>query len=628
MAVLIRRLSCGLAVLVAAFMIGALAVAGPASGAEDPEQDDADDPVAESTLEYPPLTEEFSPLVYGGYDAVNPGWITALFDDGWFICTASLIDPQVVLTAAHCVDGPGTYSVLIGEEFLYASGIRRTVTDVYVHPGWGRNFNDTDLALLVLDSPVTSVPVARLNTTGAWPEWAQSLGIAGWGEYYEGSGVSSFLQAGDVFATSGMDGTYDASYCDLDPAAMTVGGMFCFGGPVTVGSCSGDSGGPVFGWSTPSANSGDIVIYGLVSYGPTHCGVNPRDDKAQSVGGHYDWIMSVVNSITGPVDPVDPIDPVNVACPVGTVPDAGFVDVDAASPHKESIDCIAWWKITTGKTPTTFDPAGSLLRSQMALFLIRTYDALFHGGEVPGSPQGFTDIGSLSAEAQKAINQLKELSITSGTSPTTYEPDGVLTRTQMALFLTRLLRAEGVTLPDGADQGFTDIGNVSPEAQKAINQMKQLGITAGVTPTTYYPSGKVTRAQMASFIARTLNISVSLGNITWDDAYSCNDAEPEVCTWNATFSANVPFTVRDWWYTTPPPAPPDFSTPSTRIELKLDGQPVTLTDTVQALNAIVYKYFAVTFPTGLTTGNHAFEWRFYDRDVLARITTGNISFTE
>jgi hypothetical protein len=40
----------------------------------------------------------------------------------------------------------------------------------------------------------------------------------------------------------------------------------------------------------------------------------------------------------------------------------------------------------------------------------------------------------------------------------------------------------------------------------AINQLKQLGITTGTSPTTFNPGGLVRRDQMASFLARTLEL--------------------------------------------------------------------------------------------------------------------------
>ena len=292
----------GVAVVIGASTLfaGTLAVASPVVGATIDYDTASEANQSESSFEYPPPTDEVAPLVYGGFDAENPGWVVALFQDGYFICTGTLIDPQVVLTAAHCVTEPGSYSVLIDEEYLYASGITRSVTAIHVHPGWGGSFDDTDLAVLGLNSPAWGVPIATLNATGAWPEFAQYLNVVGWGEYYDNSPAASFLQAAGVYATSGMDGTYDPYYCDIRTSAMTVGGMFCFGGPVTAGACPGDSGGPVVGGATPDSNGGTVVVYGVVSYGPTYCGNGTFDAAAQSVSGHNAWIQSTVDSIKNP----------------------------------------------------------------------------------------------------------------------------------------------------------------------------------------------------------------------------------------------------------------------------------------------------------------------------------------
>jgi hypothetical protein len=271
------------------------AIPAPASGAEP-------------APEYAPLGDEPMPLIYRGQDVSNPGWIVALFRNDEYVCTGSLIDPRFVLTAAHCVDEPAAFSVLVGEEYLYAAGVRRGVVRVSIHPGWRGLFNDTDLALLELDGPVGSVPTVRINPTGAWPELGQVVGVAGWGRYTDTSGPSPYLQAASFYATSGMDGRYDPFYCDLAPSAMVVGGGFCFGGPVDASACSGDSGGPVYGYTTPSASAGDLVVYGVVSYGEVYCGPQSTDAVAQSVGGNYPWIASVAGWGAGPhtVALVDP----------------------------------------------------------------------------------------------------------------------------------------------------------------------------------------------------------------------------------------------------------------------------------------------------------------------------------
>jgi hypothetical protein len=118
--------------------------------------------------------------------------------------------------------------------------------------------------------------------------------------------------------------------------------------------------------------------------------------------------------------------------------------------------------------------------------------------------QGFTDIGTLDAATQTAINQLAQLDITKGTTATTYDPTGIVNRWQMALFITRQLTAAGVTLPSGVSQGFTDIGTLDAATQTAINQLAQLGISKGTSATTYDPTGNVNRWQMALFLSRDL----------------------------------------------------------------------------------------------------------------------------
>ena len=57
-------------------------------------------------------------------------------------------------------------------------------------------------------------------------------------------------------------------------------------------------------------------------------------------------------------------------------------------------------------------------------------------------PLPFTDVGA-DDWARADIACLHELAITGGTSPTTYSPDNLVDRDQMASFLARLWRALG-----------------------------------------------------------------------------------------------------------------------------------------------------------------------------------------
>lgn len=195
----------------------------------------------------------------------------------------------------------------------------------------------------------------------------------------------------------------------------------------------------------------------------------------------------------------------SATCP-STIPSAGFTDLaglDAKA--QKAIDCLKFYGISSGTSATTFSPNTGVARWQMAIFLIR--EAEDHGIVLPsGADQGFTDIASLDAVAQKAINQVKQLGVTAGTSATTFSPNDIVPRWQMAIFLVRLAEKAGVTLPSGASQGFTDIAGLSAAAQTAINQAKQLGITDGTSATTFGPTANVLRWQMALFIVANMAV--------------------------------------------------------------------------------------------------------------------------
>ena len=69
----------------------------------------------------------------------------------------------------------------------------------------------------------------------------------------------------------------------------------------------------------------------------------------------------------------------------------------------------------------------------------------------------FSDIGRVSSTANKAIRVLFEMGVTAGTSPITYSPSSIVTRAQMAVFISRMLahtnaRPAGVTMHATADR--------------------------------------------------------------------------------------------------------------------------------------------------------------------------------
>ena len=98
---------------------------------------------------------------------------------------------------------------------------------------------------------------------------------------------------------------------------------------------------------------------------------------------------------------------------------------------------------------------------------------------------------------------LAEKGITRGCAAHSYCPSNPVTRAQMATFLARALNLEAP--PQRA--GFADVDPSSSHAAN-IEALYAAHITTGCTqdPLAYCPSNPVTRAQMATFLARALNL--------------------------------------------------------------------------------------------------------------------------
>lgn len=88
--------------------------------------------------------------------------------------------------------------------------------------------------------------------------------------------------------------------------------------------------------------------------------------------------------------------------------------------------------ITTGTGPATFSPDAAITRGDFAVLLWR-----YAGRPVASSPVPFGDVDR--AYQQPAIAWMAETGITTGTSPTTFTPDGNMTRAEAATFFHRFM---------------------------------------------------------------------------------------------------------------------------------------------------------------------------------------------
>ena len=203
--------------------------------------------------------------------------------------------------------------------------------------------------------------------------------------------------------------------------------------------------------------------------------------------------------------------PVAAAHPAGTPPAdtppvqavqaaGGFADVTGGV-HKPAIDALAERGLFDGTecAEDMFCPGDEMKRWTMAVWLVRVLDE----AEPPAATESsFADVDADNRWLPH-IERLAELEVTKGclVDPLRFCPDRSVTRAEMATFLTRALDLEAA---DPA--GFTDTTGNTHEAN--IDALAAARITAGcqADPLRYCPNKPVTRAEMATFLARALGL--------------------------------------------------------------------------------------------------------------------------
>ena len=197
------------------------------------------------------------------------------------------------------------------------------------------------------------------------------------------------------------------------------------------------------------------------------------------------------------------------ACPPDRVPRDSRGD-DDGNTHEFAIDCMVWYEIAKGTSATAYEPRVEVSREQMASFLVRLIE--YSGGEFPADPDdAFSDDDE--SVHQDAINKLASVGIVAGKGDGTYDPRGTVTRAAMATFLVQSYDFTSEEFIVDRGDYFTDDSDQTAH-QGNINRSASAGFTTGRSPGLYEPRSAVTRDQMASFLARMLDLLVDEGTAT------------------------------------------------------------------------------------------------------------------
>lgn len=207
------------------------------------------------------------PTIVGGIETTpnSRPYQVALLMNGRQGCGGTLISPNWVLTAAHCVDGASTSSLTVqvgAHSMSRHDGQNIRVSQIITHENWSGAQgirSGWDITVLKLASPASAnIKPAKLPTVAIENQIAgigKSVTVSGWGLTRNQGSPSDVLREVNLPVLSNQ-------VCSSELNFNLPASVICGGGAGGVSACNGDSGGPFV-----AAQNGNFYSIGIVSWG-------------------------------------------------------------------------------------------------------------------------------------------------------------------------------------------------------------------------------------------------------------------------------------------------------------------------------------------------------------------------
>jgi hypothetical protein len=258
--------------------------------------------------------------------------------------------------------------------------------------------------------------------------------------------------------------------------------------------------GAATGFVGPPGGTYDIVD-GIADYGPVAPGDTASCTDCYSLSVAQPGARPVQHWDTTITETLSSTDARQWTLHIGST----FTDVPISNGFYRFVETMVHRNVTGGCAASTYCPASSTSRDQMAVFVLVSREAPGYLPPPCGATPMFLDVPVTSGFC-RWVEELARRGVVGGCGGGNYCPANPATREQMAVFVLRTLDPTLTPPPCGAPM-FADVP-ASSAFCPWIEELARRGVVTGCGGGNYCPTASVTREQMSVFLTVTFGLTL------------------------------------------------------------------------------------------------------------------------